>query len=80
MGELIIVAGIWQESDSQIWKIAGHAFQNFRTWAESDSEKVTPATSARQRMWSTLDWTWIGLDPGWRILLIWDWIRAAKVS
>ena len=38
-----------QVSDSQIWRIAGpgsgRGFQNFRTGAESESEKVTPATS-----------------------------------
>ena len=33
-----------QESDSQIWKIAGTAFKNFGTGAES--EKVIPSTSA----------------------------------
>ena len=34
-----------QESDSQIWKIAGPGFKNFGTGEESKSEKVTPATS-----------------------------------
>jgi len=37
-----------QDSDSQIWKIAGpgSGFKNFGTGLESKSEKVTPATSA----------------------------------
>jgi len=37
-----------QESDSQIWRIAGPGFKNFATVAESESEKVTPATSAAE--------------------------------
>jgi len=40
-----------QESDSNIGKIAGSGsgpgFKNFGTGAESESEKVTPATSDR---------------------------------
>jgi len=39
-----------QESDSRIWRIAksgsGPGFKNFGTAAESESAKVTPATSA----------------------------------
>jgi len=35
-----------QESDSQIWKTVGPGFKNFGTGAESESEKVTPTTSA----------------------------------
>ena len=34
-----------QESDSQIWKIAGPGLKNFGTGTESESEKVTLATS-----------------------------------
>ena len=37
-----------QHSDSQIWRIAGPGFKNFGTVAESESEKVTPATSDSQ--------------------------------
>ena len=39
-----------QESDSQIWKLAGPGFKNFGTGAESESEKVTPATSVRKSL------------------------------
>jgi len=34
-----------QELDSQIQKISGSGFKNFQTGADSESEKVTPATS-----------------------------------
>jgi len=40
----MIVVGVWQESDSQIWKISVPGFKNFGTGAESESEYVTPAT------------------------------------
>jgi len=42
----MIVAESKQESDSQIWRTAGPGFKNLGTGAESESEKVTPATSA----------------------------------
>jgi len=38
-----------QESDSQNWNIAVPGFKNFGTGTESEPEKVTPATSARNR-------------------------------
>jgi len=59
----MIVAGVWQESDSQIWKIAGPWFQNFGTGAELESEKVTPATSDMDVQ--TRDEHGSGLDQDW---------------
>ena len=59
-----------QESDSQIWKISGTGFKNFETGAESESEKVTPATSgvcaviSQVKTWE--NYSWIG-DCSWSL-------------
>jgi len=41
----MMVAGVWKGSDSEIWIIAVPGLKIFGTAAESESEKVTLATS-----------------------------------